>query len=190
MDPDTLVQDAYMEAVRLHGWQMRKGTQVPYMIHVLGVAEQLALWGVPRHKYPEMWAATMLHDVVEDCDVATATLAVRFGPTVAAWVEMLTFRSRAAGESSKDYQLAKTAALSAYGNKPVDVLVIKLADRFRNVQDFMVEDRHYALTYLERAKGLTDCIEARRAEIVAKFSEDTFNRIKYGYDSLTEDLYM
>jgi myo-inositol-1(or 4)-monophosphatase len=89
-----IVHKAYMDAVMLHGEQVRKGTQVPYMIHVLGVAEQLALWQISREQEPELWAAAMLHDTVEDAGMTVAGIKLKYGEKVAGWVEMLTFRDR------------------------------------------------------------------------------------------------
>ena len=66
-----------------HGGDVRKGTRVPYVTHLMAVAETLA------YHYPERDAlivAGLLHDVVEDTDVTFEQLEARFGPDVVALV--------------------------------------------------------------------------------------------------------
>jgi myo-inositol-1(or 4)-monophosphatase len=183
-----LVHKAYLDAVKLHGEQVRKGTGVPYMIHVLGVAEQLALWGIFRDKEEELWAAAMLHDTVEDAGNTVELVRIDYGPTVAEWVGMLTFRDKLPDELPKLYQEAKEAHLTEFKDKPVEVVVLKLADRYRNVRDFMQSDRRYALKYLNRAKGLTTLIKEREQDIWNRFGMPTGDKIRNDFRQLASEL--
>lgn len=183
-----IVHQAYLDAVSLHGEQVRKGTQVPYMIHVLGVAEQLALWGISREYEPELWTAAMLHDTVEDAGMTVAGIKLKYGPTVAEWVEMLTFREREADELPKDYQAAKEAHLTEYKDKRIEVVVLKLADRYRNVKDFAVSDRRYAAKYLTRARGLTILATERIEDIWKRFGHPVGDAIRADYRQLATEL--
>ena len=66
-----------------HGSDFRKGTRVPYVTHLMAVAETLA------YHYPERDAlivAGLLHDVVEDTEATFERLEARFGHEVAALV--------------------------------------------------------------------------------------------------------
>ena len=57
-------------AAALHGDDLRKGTRIPYLTHVMAVAEVLA------YRYPdrdELILAGILHDVVEDTDASFGT---------------------------------------------------------------------------------------------------------------------
>ena len=72
--------DAVAFAAALHGGDLRKGTRVPYLTHVMAVAEVLA------YRYPdrdELILAGILHDVVEDTDASFETVGTRFGHRVA-----------------------------------------------------------------------------------------------------------
>ena len=63
-------EDALTLAARLHAGQLRKGTRIPYVAHLLGVAG-LAL----EHGADEDEAiAALLHDAVEDQDLRPAEL--------------------------------------------------------------------------------------------------------------------
>lgn len=183
-----LVHEAYLEAVQLHGTQIRKGSGVPYMIHVLGVAEQLALWGIPREAEPELWSAAMLHDTVEDAGNTIEAIRDKYGPIVADWVMLLTFRDKGADETPAVYQSAKEHHLTEFQSKPIEAVVLKLADRYRNVQDFRHSDRKYALKYLNRATGLTVLIAERRDEIEKRFGLPPAMRIREDFRQLASEL--
>ena len=49
-------------AAKAHAGQYRKGTQIPYMIHPLGVAKILIQYDYPEH----IVIAGVLHDTIED----------------------------------------------------------------------------------------------------------------------------
>ncbi len=71
--------DAVAFAAALHGDDLRKGTRIPYLTHVMAVAEVLA------YRYPErdeLILAGLLHDVVEDTDASVGTIEKRFGARV------------------------------------------------------------------------------------------------------------
>jgi len=88
-----MIQEALDFALETH-WandrQMRKGKDVPYIVHPLTVALILARAGADE----EVVAAGLLHDTVEDSSadhpVTIEDLRVRFGERVAALVESVT----------------------------------------------------------------------------------------------------
>ncbi len=80
-------EDALVLAARLHAGEVRKGTTIPYVAHVLGVAS-LAL----EHGADEDEAiAALLHDTVEDAtgdpEVIRIEIRRRYGPAVLAIVD-------------------------------------------------------------------------------------------------------
>lgn len=81
-----LVARAEAFATKAHEGQKRKYTETPYIEHPAAVMELVA--SVPHT--PEMLAAAWLHDVVEDCGVATSLIDMEFGPEVANLVGWLT----------------------------------------------------------------------------------------------------
>src|SRR5947209_5206535 len=68
-----------------HDGQRRDGDSASFLLHPLEVASLLA-----RSRYPDhVVAAAVLHDVLEDTDAEPAELEQRFGPDVAALVELV-----------------------------------------------------------------------------------------------------
>ena len=69
-------------AIAAHGGQTRKGTQVPYVSHLLQVSGLVLEYGGDR----EQATAGLLHDVVEDTAATIEEVAAEFGVEVAGMV--------------------------------------------------------------------------------------------------------
>jgi (p)ppGpp synthase/HD superfamily hydrolase len=80
-----LLADAMQFALEAHGTQVRKGTRVPYVSHVIRVCGLVLEHGGDARQA----AAGLLHDTIEDCDVSEAELRARFGADVAKIVRAL-----------------------------------------------------------------------------------------------------
>ena len=96
-----------------HAGQVRKNSNIPYIIHPLKVGELVKLVTTDE----QIIAAAILHDVMEDCGVTYKELEKEFGERVASIV----------------LQLTKP------GNKPMkksrEALMIKCADVMHNIND-------------------------------------------------------
>ncbi len=74
-----MLAEAVAFALAAHGGQTRKGTQVPYVSHLLQVSGLVLEHGGDR----EQAVAALLHDVVEDTPATLAEVAEEFGAGVA-----------------------------------------------------------------------------------------------------------
>jgi (p)ppGpp synthase/HD superfamily hydrolase len=84
MEYSSRIVDAFALSFQLHQKQVRKGSHVPYITHLMGVAAIVGRHGGDE----EQFIAALLHDAVED-QGGQATLArirARFGDTVAEYV--------------------------------------------------------------------------------------------------------
>ena len=77
--------DAIGLATKAHHSQVRKGTEIPYIVHPLAVAGLLIRSGCPEH----MVIAALLHDVLEDTPVTVEEIRSHFGREVAELVMAL-----------------------------------------------------------------------------------------------------
>ena len=79
------VSEAFAYAMVLHGEQKRKGTDVPYITHLMGVASLVGEQGGDE----DLVIAALLHDAVEDQGgkETLCTIRKRFGERVARVVE-------------------------------------------------------------------------------------------------------
>ena len=141
-DATRLIKDAYYFAERCHNGQMRKSGE-PYIAHPL----EIALYLSDLRLDDETIAASLLHDVVEDCDVSLDELSKRFSPEIAKLVDGVTKLTRldsriheplsSLSEGSDDpdslYAESLRKMLVAMA-EDIRVVLIKLADRLHNMK--------------------------------------------------------
>lgn len=126
------VNAALIFAARAHANQRRKGTDVPYIVHPVGVMLELLHTGETD---PEVLAAALLHDTVEDTGVTLAQVREHFGERVAAIVEGCSEPDkRAPWEARKQHtvQFLKTA--------PREVQLVSAADKLHNLRSLNVDE--------------------------------------------------
>jgi (p)ppGpp synthase/HD superfamily hydrolase len=75
----SIVSEALLFSTERHLHQFRKGTKVPYMVHLLNVCKILAERDCPD----PLLAAALLHDVVEDTDTTIEEVEEKFGHEIA-----------------------------------------------------------------------------------------------------------
>lgn len=184
---DDLVTKALDLACTAHKGQCRKGTGAPYIIHPLEVVKRLGSWGITKYDHPEVWAAALLHDTLEDTNLTIFDIIVACDSysQVHLLVEELTFRSKEEGETAIHYSEAKVAYLASFVTKSVDALVIKLSDRFCNILDFLTEDRYYAVKYWDKADALFRAMIKRDQEIVEMFGKKVLENMMFDYREIS-----
>ena len=124
----TLVSEAMIFAAGAHDGMHRKGTNVPYIVHP---AEVAAIASTMTDD-PEVLAAAVLHDVMEDCGVSGQELAQRFGARVAELVRSET--QQHCGDPDKTWEMRKRAAIEQIARGDRDAKIIALSDRLSNMR--------------------------------------------------------
>ena len=126
-----------VDYARLLHTETRKGTKIPYMAHLFGVASLVmgeAGGAVPVTE--DMVIAAILHDTVEDHGGQRTLDEVekRFGPNVARMVEGLSDTLAEDHDKKEGWEERKNAYLARLGTEPEDVLVISAADKLYNAK--------------------------------------------------------
>jgi len=116
------VQAAHALAAALHADQYRDEGH-PYILHPLRVATHLVSHG---YRDPDLLAAALLHDALEDTTLDEAELTRRFGPRVTALVWAATKPMLRRRRDTATY-------LAAAGASEGEGQLIKLADRLDNL---------------------------------------------------------
>ncbi|RYX98465.1 bifunctional (p)ppGpp synthetase/guanosine-3',5'-bis(diphosphate) 3'-pyrophosphohydrolase, partial [bacterium] len=124
-----LVRKAFALAVNLHGSQKRASGE-PYYLHPVEVAEIL----INLKADPEMIAAGLLHDVLEDTPYPPEKLKEVFGDTVYTMVDSLTKLGKFNFSSKEERQAESFRRMFMAMAKDIRVIVIKLADRLHNMR--------------------------------------------------------
>jgi (p)ppGpp synthase/HD superfamily hydrolase len=118
--------DAIELAARAHHGQVRKGTEIPYLVHPLAVAGILI-----RANCPEtLVIAGILHDTLEDTPFTVEDISSRFGREVAALV-------MAVSEPDKQapWEERKAHTIRYLENQvSEEVLLVALADKLDNMR--------------------------------------------------------
>ena len=127
----SLVDKAIIFAVKAHEGVPRRGRDFPYIVHPLEAMTIVAT----MTSEPELLAASVLHDVVEDTDFTVEDIRAEFGDRVAELVDAETEKhdqsSRSREESWHD---RKAAALEALKTAPRDVKIVALGDKLSNMR--------------------------------------------------------
>ena len=144
------IETALLLGEKWHKGQKRKFSGEPYFTHPTKVA--LSVWeelnryrkenGVREEKrYFQIIAAALLHDVIEDTEIKLEEFEV-FGKdthTVLSYVLWLTNDKGLKGKR----KWRKFAMCERMGNAPLEAKLIKLADRWDNIQDFATQDPEF-----------------------------------------------
>lgn len=119
--------DALAYASRIHRDQRRKGTDIPYISHLLGTAAIALENGADE----DQAIAALLHDAVEDQGGAArlADIRARFGDRVAEIVDHCTDTDI---EPKPPWRARKEAYVVSLAHKPADLLAVSLADKTHN----------------------------------------------------------
>src|SRR5210317_1554123 len=132
--------EALYFAVQAHAGQRRKSGD-SYILHPCNVARILAEEMEVRD--PEILAAALLHDTVEDVeDVTLEVIGEHFGKNVEAIVDGCTKITHFFGDKQTFYKMVHRKIFSGAAAK-LEVMLVKLADRLHNLRtlDAMPRDR-------------------------------------------------
>jgi len=143
--------EAFAMALELHGGQTRKGSDAPYLTHVMAVAAMVGEYGGNEDQV----IAALLHDAVEDQGGQSTLERIRaaFGDTVAAYVLACSDSvtpsesDKAPWRARKEAHIAKVAAL------PPEVKLILTADKIHNGRSVMAAHGDCGAAVWNRFKG-------------------------------------
>jgi (p)ppGpp synthase/HD superfamily hydrolase len=157
---------AHRFAADWHADQVRPAGE-PYVEHLLQ-ALQIAI-EVGGATSPEVLTATLLHDVVEDTPCTIDQVRDEFGPEVAELVAWVTKPEAGPGEDKK---AVREAYLNSFLEAPPDVLVVKLSDRYSNVQRLSTHPRpeKQASYFAETVRWVVP-LTARAPQFVTVFTQ-------------------
>lgn len=126
-----LIEKAYEYAKKAHAGQMRANGE-PFLVHPASTALYLAELGLDS----DTIAAGLLHDAVEDADIAIADIKKEFGPDVAFLVQGTTkIQEQQPKLYNRDYnQVLTLQRMFLAMAKDVRAVLVKLADRLHNME--------------------------------------------------------
>jgi (p)ppGpp synthase/HD superfamily hydrolase len=130
--------EAFLYASSAHREQARKGTPIPYLSHLLGVASLVLTYGGTE----DQAIAALLHDTVEDCGVEhTPVIEELFGKAVRDMVLACTDAEVPAGGQKADWWGRKAAYLAHLAQLPSGdpARLVSCADKVHNAEAILAD---------------------------------------------------
>jgi (p)ppGpp synthase/HD superfamily hydrolase len=143
------LDDAFALAARLHAGDLRKGTRIPYLAHLLGVCALVLVDGGDEDEA----IAALLHDALEDHPetISRREIGTRFGARVLAIVEGCTDTPRGhTGGRKPPWRARKEAYLARVRTSPPGALRVSLADKVDNARQILADHREVGALVWER----------------------------------------
>ena len=143
--------DALGVAARLHADQARKGSDIPYLSHLLGTCGIALEYGASE----EEAIAALLHDAIEDVrptEVARAAVA-DFGPEVLRIVEGC---SDSDTHPKPPWRERKEAYIAHVADLDAPILLVSTADKLHNARSIVTDLHRFGPATWERFKGGRD----------------------------------
>lgn len=149
-------------AFALHGAQRRKGTDIPYVAHLMAVSALVLEHGGDQ----DQAVAALLHDAIEDAGATDADIAARFGPRVAAIVRACT---DADTQPKPPWRARKEAHIAHLAEAPEEALLVALCDKLHNARALVDDLRREGPGTLARFNGGLDGTLWYHAAMAAAF---------------------
>lgn len=144
-----LWQQAFTYASTLHAEQKRKGKDVPYISHLMGVAAIVVEQGGTENQA----IGALLHDAVEDQDVTLEEIRERFNDEVAEIVEGCTDADTKPKPPWRERKEKYIAHLSGAGPS---VRLVSAADKLYNARNILEDYRIVGESLWDRFTGKKD----------------------------------
>jgi guanosine-3',5'-bis(diphosphate) 3'-pyrophosphohydrolase len=144
--------EAVSFAARAHKHQWRKDDQTPYAAHPFRVCLVLrTVFGIDD---PEVMAAAVLHDTIEDTTTDYDDLVKAFGPRIAGWVALLS-KDKRVPEEQREAEYRAALAVADW-----QVKACKLADLFDNLVDLPPSSSAFRKRTIARSRDFLEILHA------------------------------
>jgi (p)ppGpp synthase/HD superfamily hydrolase len=168
----TRFDEAVAYAAALHATQIRKGTRVPYIAHLLGVASLV----LEADGDEDMTIGGLLHDAAEDQggEVRLHDIKARFGTAVAGYVRACSDYLGTDPSQKPPWRPRKEMYLKQLRTEGVKTVTVSMADKVHNARS-IITDLHNGIWVFDKFKATPDdtiwyytsCLEIARAKDVS-----------------------
>ncbi len=140
--------DALIYAAKLHAGQTRRGTEIPYISHLMGVASIALEYGADKDEA----IAAVLHDAIEDQGGAQTReeIRMRFGDRVVAIVDGCTDSEI---QPKPPWKERKEAYIARIKDASSSVHLVSAADKLHNARTILKDYRTLGDRLWERFNG-------------------------------------
>ena len=149
-DDQARLAKALRFALEAHGDQKRKGTEIPYVSHLLQVAGLV----LEHEGGADQAVAALLHDTIEDCDVSEDTLRERFGAEVGRIVRSCSdvLEGDTSGTKSP-WRDRKKRYIQHVRGEDAAIRLVSACDKLHNLRSMLADLHSEGPATLERFSG-------------------------------------
>ena len=140
---------AFKYASEKHSHQFRKGTTIPYIVHIYEVFQYLREEGADENTL----IAGILHDVVEDTGTSIEEIEKLFGKDIAKLVGYET------EDKSLPYLQRKTLHMGILKNAAESAKLVNCADKLSNLRSIYLDQKYYGQDSWKKFNGSRDEIK-------------------------------
>lgn len=146
---------AFQFAAQEHQCQLRKGTNIPYISHLMSVSALVMENGGDE----DQAIAGLLHDVIEDAEPPSRVPAIRkeileqFGPRVLNLVEGCTDGEADELGEKAPWRERKEAYLTKLKDKPTELLLVSCCDKLHNARAILTDLTTHGEALFDRFTG-------------------------------------
>jgi (p)ppGpp synthase/HD superfamily hydrolase len=172
--------------------ETRKGSDIPSMAHLLGVASLVMgeCGHAPVPVTEDMVVAALLHDAVEDHGGTPRLRDIEhnFGRNVARMVEGLTDSFAENADQKANWEERKAAYIERLAKEPLDVQLISAADKLYNARSILSDYRDVGPRVWKRFKRGRDQQLWYYKELLRVFKAQPGNRIVEEFERVVIEL--
>ncbi|MBO7066564.1 MAG: bifunctional (p)ppGpp synthetase/guanosine-3',5'-bis(diphosphate) 3'-pyrophosphohydrolase [Alphaproteobacteria bacterium] len=175
----SMIPQAVLFAAEKHKDQLRKGTDIPYIVHPLGVMEMLIRAGASK----DAVVAGILHDTLEDTNTTYDELVEKFGKRIA---DIVKFCSEP--DKSLPWEDRKLATFKKVRKcKDADCLTVFFADKIHNIQSIhrdLIETNYDIWSRFNRGQESQMWYYGRICQIaknISRTANDALRTLAYEY---------
>ncbi len=176
---------AIQEALRLHGGQLRKGTRIPYMSHLLAVASLVLETGGTEEEV----IGALLHDAAEDQggEEVLCFIQEEFGPGVAKIVEECSDTLEYPRPPHKE---RKRAYIEELPTKSSSARLVSLADKIHNARSILFDYREHGEALWDRFNGKKEGTLAYYGNLVEAFRKNQDHlELVYEFERIVDEIH-
>jgi (p)ppGpp synthase/HD superfamily hydrolase len=176
--------EAFVFAAEAHRSQWRKGTDIPYLSHLMAVSALVLEYGGDE----DQAIAGLLHDAIEDQGGAAMEeqIRARFGERVAAIVRACT---DADVEPKPPWRARKETYLASLAAKSDDALLVSQCDKLHNATAILEDARVLGPALWERFTGKRDGTLWYYRSLAAIFSDRRPGALSDRFASIVDQMH-
>ena len=172
--------------------ETRKGSNIPAMAHLLGVASLVMGENghAPVSVTEDMAIAALLHDAVEDHGGTPRLRDIEhnFGPNVSRMVAGLTDSFDENAAQKQNWEERKAGYIERLAKEPLDVQLISAADKLYNARTILSDHRDIGAQVWKRFKRGRDQQMGYYRELLRVFKAQPTNRIVEEFERVVAHL--